>query len=1073
MVSLMILAKLPVSAQCNLGIEEESSGWTTNIFGDIHAACTKITYCISIVNFGESTIDDITLTFTNITKAFNHLLNPVELNGFTEIADGTYTLTVSVPAESTATFCLSFQADASFQPGIDRLIDADMTVSASNCSDQTFVYDGISPAHVKYFVNDTPELLSELISQGLMLTLQEVELGSPQKIVINGQLIVDTDYLFSLGGRLLMGPNASVIIQGNGTTLRMRDQASVIACTDMWDRIEVKEGATLDLEGVDPSVNQFGLAISDGLYGIQLNDGATLRIKNTTFLNNDRSITTPEAFVPRHFVIEIEGENNYITSDGNMKPPRAGQLPYAGMRLHELNGVTIMGSPGNTIEFSHLERGIVLWRSNATIGKLRFRDIHGSLPHAPSLGTAIFAGGLSGSRKLTYIGFDDAGIDDISNCETGIRANLKNLDLSGIRMAGVNKGIEVLKSKERHISIKENIINARQTGVGLFQNMPTNLNLADNIVNIHDDLDGWGAGNGIGIRGEENATAPALFIYQIRNNLVNVDNARTGIRFQSGTAFGLRNNTVALLDEDRETYFGMDIQGSLWPFALCNLVLGNGSASDWKSAVGINAYGSSLSRFLCNEVQDTDVGFRFLGMGDDTELRGSSINEHRLGVLVETGGHIGDQTHFGNEWLGTDVYGGQGNNYQPVNGKYGAFNGNDNPSFSHFFVDQVENPLFNTSVNQSNWFFIDNNAQSSFYCETWSFNYCPGGAGSSIKELAEETPPSIDVLDYEIARDSIPHATCPEAVNWTAQRHLYRRLMMEPSLYASDTLMQDFVTWASQGTVGDFQEIEDGIIALFTLDSLTDAGVEALETDLEQERMAIFSLNMALRDSLPAEAADSLKQLRAARLATLAQATATSDSLWAAIYAERDSLAQLLVTKNAAVNATEQHEINEQLVNDIFLKTLTINVDTFTAQQVNDLRDLSMQCPDCGGDAVFRARSLFALHDPYAVFDDRTLCGGAEERSAMPGDAPPVSGFQVYPNPAGHELTVVLTDAKDNTERELVLHNILGKEMLRLRLPGNETRFVLATARFPSGVYFLSVLESNGKVFSQQVTIIK
>ncbi len=890
--------------------------------------------------------------------------------------------------------------------------------------------------------------------------------------MIKGELRVNEDYWFNVGSEIYMYTDASIIVENN-KTLTLTNRAKVKSCpiSDMWDRIEVKGGSRLDLVGVDPGVSTPGVVIQDGKKGVQLNGNATLTIKNTTFLNNDRSITTPDDFTLRHFDFAIEGMN-YITSDGNMKPPFAGKLPYAGMRLHELNGVSIMGSPGNTIEFSNLARGIVLYRSNATIGRLLFKDIKDD-PNNTSKneGVAIRAAGLGANRTLRYIGFDNSSVNDFRGCVLGILADDNRLDVTGVKMTEVSRGIEVQRNIGRFVRIHDNTINARTTGIGLFQNMPVMLDISENTVNIHNDLDPYNSSKGRGIRGEETIAAPISTSYRIWNNLVNVDNAQTGIWFQSGTAPSLRNNTVDLLDEDRETYFGFDLQGIFWPIVRCNLVNGN-SGTSFKSAVGIYSLGNSMARFRCNEVADTDVGIRFMGMGDDTELRGSIINDHRLGVLVEAGGFIGDQIHFGNEWLGTTTYGGAGNSYQPINGRHGAFNGG-NPFLSQFFVDQTENALFNTSVNVNNWFFNQNLPDPSFYCVTQTMNTCPTGTGSNINEFADENPPSLDVLDYEIAKDSIPHEDCRDAVNWTAQRHLYRRLMMEPSLYASDTIMQNFVTAASQGTVGQFHEIEENIIGLFSLDTLTDAQIDTLEADIELVREEIFVFDQALRDSISTQEADSIKTLRATRLASLSDFTADSDSLWTLIRSNRISAAQTVITKNANINAVDQHEINEQTVNDIFLKTVAVGVDTFTSQQAYDLRAVALQCPDCGGDAVYRARSIFALLDPAMVFDDNTLCSGIGSRSARMVEETSVSDFLVYPNPASNELTLLVEENSKNAPAEISICSITGVELMRYVMPENETKYVIDISQFPAGIYFLKVLEDKKRVHTQKFLIVK
>ncbi len=61
---------------------------------------------------------------------------------------------------------------------------------------------------------------------------------------------------------------------------------------------------------------------------------------------------------------------------------------------------------------------------------------------------------------------------------------------------------------------------------------------------------------------------------------------------------------------------------------------------------------------------------------------------------------------------------------------------------------------------------------------------------------------------------------------------------------------------------------------------------------------------------------------------------------------------------NNSMNVSGIYIENEQTVNDIFLRTIMVDIDTFTSQQIADLEGIISQCPKCGGDAVYRARSL-------------------------------------------------------------------------------------------------------------------
>ena len=64
---------------------------------------------------------------------------------------------------------------------------------------------------------------------------------------------------------------------------------------------------------------------------------------------------------------------------------------------------------------------------------------------------------------------------------------------------------------------------------------------------------------------------------------------------------------------------------------------------------------------------------------------------------------------------------------------------------------------------------------------------------------------------------------------------------------------------------------------------------------------------------------------------------------------------------NATVGTSETIEQNEKQVNNVYLSTIAKSIDGFTADQVSALFDIANQCPMVGGNAVYRARALYAL----------------------------------------------------------------------------------------------------------------
>lgn len=179
-----------------------------------------------------------------------------------------------------------------------------------------------------------------------------------------------------------------------------------------------------------------------------------------------------------------------------------------------------------------------------------------------------------------------------------------------------------------------------------------------------------------------------------------------------------------------------------------------------------------------------------------------------------------------------------------------------------------------------------------------------------------------------------------------------------------------------------------------------------------------------------------------------------------------------LKTANAAITPNGIHEENEQIVNEVFLETVAVGVDTFSAQQATDLFAVSVQCPSCGGDAVFRARSLYAIHDSEVRFSDPNPCNTS--RSADQASVSRVaSGFAIYPNPAIDQVTISLGANLEGNTRELVVQSITGNVVFREALPTEAAKHFVNTSSFSAGAYLFVVFEAGEKLHTEKIFIIK
>ena len=67
----------------------------------------------------------------------------------------------------------------------------------------------------------------------------------------------------------------------------------------------------------------------------------------------------------------------------------------------------------------------------------------------------------------------------------------------------------------------------------------------------------------------------------------------------------------------------------------------------------------------------------------------------------------------------------------------------------------------------------------------------------------------------------------------------------------------------------------------------------------------------------------------------------------------------------------------QKMINEIYLSTVAKDVLEFTNDQIQDLYAIASQCTLAGGQAVYRARSLYALADKNTFFNNFTVCEAA------------------------------------------------------------------------------------------------
>ncbi len=157
-------------------------------------------------------------------------------------------------------------------------------------------------------------------------------------------------------------------------------------------------------------------------------------------------------------------------------------------------------------------------------------------------------------------------------------------------------------------------------------------------------------------------------------------------------------------------------------------------------------------------------------------------------------------------------------------------------------------------------------------------------------------------------------------------------------------------------------------------------------------------------------------------------------------------------------------------------------LDVYTASEKEWLEELAYTCPFVGGNAVYKARTLWSMYDADAKYDDRMLCMNAQNKggdkisnidcflnnqlketiqtNAMTIHTMPIikghkalmneGDVLLYPNPANTHITI---EYQCKTGGLLTIYNNIGQEVLHTELQNGKITIELLTNDMPSGVY--------------------
>jgi hypothetical protein len=490
---------------------------------------------------------------------------------------------------------------------------------------------------------------------------------------------------------------------------------------------------------------------------------------------------------------------------------------------------------------------------------------------------------------------------------------------------------------------------------------------------------------------------------------------------------------------------GFQLEGGDRSRLFCNYVEGTDITNN---QFGYVLDGAPENFLVCNSADEVRYGLTFIGNNNATEIQGHDFFTHHFALQGGTSqfrpsGYTGVQEHNGNRWR-DEPYAGAGYKHYnsevefDINNSVHVYDENDNGTGN---LDSDTDP---TDVD-----LFRNESGNTYTCASETTGCPPDAAnfGGGINDT-----------DKAIAQGNFSAEIYESEQEWTAKRHLYRRLLRDTTLVVPNTVIDTFYNDESSTTVGKFEELRADIEALFEVNSLTlDSMVlddSLLRVRYEELMDVVFELDTATDQSLK----DSLLLVKQSKETEIDSLTTVQANRESALESTRSSTASSLLIENGNISTTHIYEDNQADFNEVFLDIIADGQDTLTDAQVSTLSSIADQCPYKGGDAVFQARALLGDGAPY---DDDALCDTSSRSFILPREEKPL-GFLVSPNPSSSFLKVELDKEADSKGR-LILVNTYGtvlKEQFFEK--GIQVLFVIMDD-VPSGTYYLTVETQTNK----------
>lgn len=902
-----------------------------------------------------------------------------------------------------------------------------------NIHNQVGPWHDISVPVLKTFNITGTTALSEILDQyqqvNLILLSDNIDgcVEDNPIIRLDGSLIVDVDYCFN-NTNVILESGASIIVQSNVECTLNGDK--LYGCDEMWEHIELNEGAILNVTNTE---------ISDAEYAVRLYDKAQVYVSEGRFNNNYIGIYAPPGPGYKERIVNIS-EGSEFSQTGDLKSPYESVQGNAGIYLNDVQGAAIVGSGAQPITFSGMLNGIVLNYSDAVVSGTRFTDIQLEQGN-PTYPAEIQGNGIwsesNGFHTLVVDG-DKAGGVEFINVPTAVQIKNMHGIVKGCRMQNCIYGVNVGYGLFNDISVKDNVMDITLRGVRLASPYSIEGSITGNTI----------VASGYRAVGIELLGTSGSSYFQIVDNKIRLSGAYKGISLIDCERVYILENPIVAWNTVNRDVRAIEILGSRLCGVSCNDLISDGSENkSW----GIYVQDSPDIRYNCNTAEDFMHLNQFHGSCSNTEFRGSNILDGYAGLelganIAGAEAVIGPQIHSGNLWEGNFDW-------------RGAWHYSSNELI-------ILQSLF-TCVNNAAELVPPN--LSELITLQW-FDVVSSGNTFECDETPECNATDLPPPDNILINPGLNFEEFGSVKNWMLDRQLFNQLEDQLVDYSSDQLLQTFYTTNASMLLGRQAIVERKVrnaARVFGQDS-----VDREDYQLERERLldslVEFQSNCYHEDSTIKDAA------REEILSTVqsVENQSDTDTAWRfAMMSNFETSINYADQLNQTVSPDSAFEVAQRDIMDIVIRTRYIDTLALSYNDSAVLADIADECAFKLGQTVYSARTWIMMSDTSVTYDDYIVCDQVEPRTSEPNYLTFYKdiGLRFSPNPVSNVITI---DWDQGAVEKFIITNVNGKTILEI--PTREVKHLeVIIDRIPSGVYVLSGVANNVILSSKKFIVIK